>query len=106
MSTSEARELFASMAKRLNAHFPGLAVLALIWAAVMLESSPIAAGPAGGGTLSIVEDEPVVEWDHRTASGAILHVTASIDDAISRNMTLPEWVAQLLEWFPPVTGDR
>jgi hypothetical protein len=43
----------------------------------------------------------MVSWDHQDESGAIFRITATLADARANGMTLPEWVAQLKEWFPP-----
>jgi hypothetical protein len=68
----------------------------LIWAAVMLESRVYM-------TISTRQEQSMVEWDHETESGAILHVTATAADAANQvpPLTLREWVTQLMEWFPP-----
>ena len=56
-------------------------------------------------TIQLSEEVSMVEWDHQTASGGILHVTATAAQAAENNMTLREWVNQLLEWFPPIVPE-
>jgi hypothetical protein len=102
VSTEGDNPLFASMANRFYRHSPGLALLAVIWAAVVLESSPIAGPESPGTPMTLLQEEAVLTWDHRRADGAIVQVIATIDDAVSHNMTLPEWVDQLAEWYPPI----
>lgn len=95
MSTARLWPLCTNVARRLRSYALGILALVMLgWAFIMYE----AGGPA---ILSILEVRDVVEWNSETESGAILHITATTTDAAANNMTLREWVDQLMEWFPP-----
>lgn len=101
MSASRLVDSLSRVRESLKPYALGLTLL------VVLAGTALVVGSVGARrSVYIAEDPAVVEWDHRTEAGAILHITATAAQAAANNMTLREWVNQLLEWFPPIVASH
>lgn len=71
----------------------------LVWAVFVLDGRASAA--AITAYLLNEESRTMVSWDHQTTEGGIMHVVATVEDAIRLGKTFEEWVAELRALYPP-----